>query len=36
MRKKSISDPMYLVEYYSVIKKDENLPFAATWMDWRA
>ena len=24
---------MYTVEYYSVIKKNEILPFAAIWMD---
>ena len=24
---------MYTVEYYSAIKKDEIMPFAATWMD---
>ena len=24
---------IYTVEYYSVIKKDEILPFTATWMD---
>ena len=23
----------YTVEYYSVIKKEWNMPFAATWMD---
>ena len=24
---------IYTVEYYSAIKKDEIMPFAATWMD---
>ena len=24
---------MYTMEYYSAIKKNENMPFAATWMD---
>ena len=24
---------IYTVDYYSAIKKDEVLPFAATWMD---
>ena len=24
---------MYTVEYYSAIKKNEIIPFAATWMD---
>ena len=24
---------IYTVEYYSVIKKDKIMPFAATWMD---
>ena len=24
---------MYTTEYYSAIKKNETMPFAATWMD---
>ena len=24
---------MYTIEYYSAIKKNEIMPFAATWMD---
>ena len=23
------------MEYYSIIKKNEVMPFSATWMDWR-
>ena len=26
-------DVVYIVEYYSVIKKNKILPFATTWMD---
>jgi len=26
---------MYTMEYYSVIKKNERMPFAARWMDPR-
>ena len=26
-------DVVYTVEYYSAIKKNEIMPFAATWMD---
>ena len=26
-------DVLYTVEYYSAIKKNEIMPFAATWMD---
>ena len=24
---------IYIIEYYSAIKKNESLPFATTWMD---
>ena len=24
---------IYTIEYYSAIKKNEKMPFAATWMD---
>ena len=24
---------MYTMEYYSAVKKNETMPFAATWMD---
>ena len=25
--------PLYKMEYYSAIKKNETMPFAATWVD---
>ena len=31
--RKYIYTHVYIMEYYSAIKKNENLPFAATWMD---
>ena len=27
------SIPLYIMEYYSAIKKSEIMPFAATWVD---
>ena len=26
-------DVVYIMEYYSAIKKNETIPFAVTWMD---
>ena len=33
LRRYSIYIHVYTVEYYSAIKKNEILPFAATWVD---
>ena len=30
---KGVSYIIYTMEYYSAIKKNEMIPFAATWMD---